>query len=855
MRVSFVRHPSFTMGYTSIHMYKAVGTASSFAVLAVFLLPTPAHALSIADVGSAARATLCAIRAVLAIPCTPDESTFFVRGQDASPHMFTSAAADPFLSEPVADTVSPAPETHEMVYLDPRYVQRTEFKDVTDGLRGDISRALARDAATIPTPAPPAAPQPAPSVVYVSSGGSSRDYSSDIQGLWDAISVMSEIDTLDGVTITDGTFSGSFDGTFTGSLLEGDISAASLALSGGFTGTTISGTSLSITGTSTAATTTSAILDTHGQVCNIQAYGAVGDNATDNYAAIMDAIHACPAGGIVFFPPGIYRISETIVLDKPVSIEGTYAPRWTYDAAPRTSIKPTPSFIGSAIIHVRDKTISGETDNNDGGRISNITIDGNSYGSGINGIYFEGLVRDWKLTNVDITQTSGDGFEAAQGAGSGNARGFTIEHLAIYSPASHGFRATALNDSYLEDVLVVGGAQRGFYLTSMGETKISNSRAVFNALEGLYIDGASTNGGLQVDNFSTDRNDRHGVRISATGTTTISFTNLLTRRDGPNVGVGGEAPYAGVAIMGSAGSLVAPVVIHGLAQITGKDDSGSGPSAPATGVRVQYASYAAIDGVLWGVSSPYTDGGNNSYFFIGEESLLKTGFSSVTTTIYNRKWMIATSTTGLVYTAGRIGIGTTSPSAQLHTTGTVRFENFGAGTLATDANGNLSVSSDERLKDVDGPYDIGLDAIIALHPIAYHWNEESGLDMATRYAGFSAQDVKASIPEAVGEDKRGYLTLSDRPILAAVVNAIKTIWETVTGNTKKIDELETRIRVLEDRAGIVQPPTTPVPITDDSTTSPEVSENTDSTESEAIPETSGVTIPEPEVQPAVDAMH
>lgn len=39
--------------------------------------------------------------------------------------------------------------------------------------------------------------------------------------------------------------------------------------------------------------------------------------------------------------------------------------------------------------------------------------------------------------------------------------------------------------------------------------------------------------------------------------------------------------------------------------------------------------------------------------------------------------------------AGNVGIGTTTPTAQLHTTGTVRFSNFGAGTLQTDADGNL----------------------------------------------------------------------------------------------------------------------------------------------------------------------
>jgi len=41
----------------------------------------------------------------------------------------------------------------------------------------------------------------------------------------------------------------------------------------------------------------------------------------------------------------------------------------------------------------------------------------------------------------------------------------------------------------------------------------------------------------------------------------------------------------------------------------------------------------------------------------------------------------------------RIGIGTTSPSAQFHTTGTVRFSNYTNGFLQVDASGNLSVGT------------------------------------------------------------------------------------------------------------------------------------------------------------------
>lgn len=427
---------------------------------------------------------------------------------------------------------------------------------------------------------------------------------------------------------------------------------------------------LTVSGDAIIGTTTSVLLDQGGRVCNVKAYGAVGDDATDNYAAIMDAITDCSGAGIVYFPPGIYRISQTIVLDRPVTFEGSFASRWSYsndgsdDHEIRSSIKPTTPFTGSAIVHIRDRSISGESLHNNGGRFHNIMIDGNSYGTNVHGLYFEGLVRDWKITDVDISQTSGNGFLSEVGSGSGNPRGFTIQNLSIYSAAGHGFRATALNDSYLEDILTVANALRGFYFSSIGETKINNSRAVFNALEGLYIDGHSNNGGMQFTDFSTDRNVRHGVRISASGTTTISFNGLLTRRDGNNSNGGTETPYAGVAIIGSSSDPAAPVIIQNLTQISGVDDGGGGTPSPDVGVRVEDARYVKVDGVLWGNSQAYLEGTGVETFIIEEETMLKTGFASVTESLYQRKW-IATSS-NLVFTTGKVGIGTTSPTSKLH---------------------------------------------------------------------------------------------------------------------------------------------------------------------------------------------
>ncbi len=147
--------------------------------------------------------------------------------------------------------------------------------------------------------------------------------------------------------------------------------------------------------------------------------------------------------------------------------------------------------------------------------------------------------------------------------------------------------------------------------------------------------------------------------------------------------------------------------------------------------------------------------------------------------------------------SGNVGIGTTTPGAQLTTTGSVQFANFGAGTLQTDANGNVSVSSDERLKNVDGNYSRGLEDLMGINPITYHWKGETGYDTAASYAGFSAQNVQQFIPEAVGVDKRGFLTLQDRPILGALVNAVKDLGNTSSSTKSALASLQMRVATIE----------------------------------------------------------
>lgn len=170
-----------------------------------------------------------------------------------------------------------------------------------------------------------------------------------------------------------------------------------------------------------------------------------------------------------------------------------------------------------------------------------------------------------------------------------------------------------------------------------------------------------------------------------------------------------------------------------------------------------------------------------------------------------------------------IGIGTLVPTTQLHTTGTVRFANFGAGAATFDANGVISSLSDEKAKIDLKSFTKGLKELLQINPIIYKYTKDSGLDTENSYVGFSAQNLQKIIPEIVyskadvkyetitekGKDGKdepktievplGTNTLSiyDRGLMAVVFNAIKEQQLQIEKQQKQIDDLTVRIQKLE----------------------------------------------------------
>jgi len=148
--------------------------------------------------------------------------------------------------------------------------------------------------------------------------------------------------------------------------------------------------------------------------------------------------------------------------------------------------------------------------------------------------------------------------------------------------------------------------------------------------------------------------------------------------------------------------------------------------------------------------------------------------------------------------AGTVALYDTASNTRALTassSGAIRFNTYGAGALTTDASGNITAASDERIKKNIRPFFRGLAEILAINPILHGYTEESGLDQTRDdYAGFSAQQVQKIIPEAIGENANGMLSFSDRPVMAALVNAMKEL------NANLVAELQSvrqRLAALE----------------------------------------------------------
>lgn len=138
-----------------------------------------------------------------------------------------------------------------------------------------------------------------------------------------------------------------------------------------------------------------------------QRYGAIGDGVSDDTDAIEAAIRAAGAGGVVYFPPGAYRVSRTLWPEHGQTWTGTHSPKYRHDDDPDSScaIVAAPEFTGRALIE-RGAGINGVM-------IERLCLlgQGDEAAPELHGLHLGDMSyeRSWKLQDATIHGFSGAG--------------------------------------------------------------------------------------------------------------------------------------------------------------------------------------------------------------------------------------------------------------------------------------------------------------------------------------------------------------------------------------------------------------------------------------------------------------
>ncbi len=135
---------------------------------------------------------------------------------------------------------------------------------------------------------------------------------------------------------------------------------------------------------------------------------------------------------------------------------------------------------------------------------------------------------------------------------------------------------------------------------------------------------------------------------------------------------------------------------------------------------------------------------------------------------------------------GRVGINAADPAATLVVNGD-----------AVNLTGVWGVYSDERLKHDVQPYQDGLDVVMQLEPVTFHYNGREGLSVDRVQVGLIAQQVEKIVPYMVsqhkGADFDDVRVMSAQALPYMLVNAIKEL-------EAKVADLERRLAAAESLA-------------------------------------------------------
>jgi hypothetical protein len=370
------------------------------------------------------------------------------------------------------------------------------------------------------------------------------------------------------------------------------------------------------------------------------------------------------------------------------------------------------------------------------------------------------------------------------------------------------------------------GFGAGMYFSIRDDAAVINSIAAV----GGQRDGADNSGALILSTYLTGTENERlritstgnvGIGTASPGFNTAVASNILTVNGGSTRGLlelASDAADADQSTVGQVGFFSSTNTLAATKQMSAIVCVKAGSTAQNRGGEMRFLTKVdngsltermRIDGsgnVGIGTATPATlldvgtSGASDNYINVTSSNIsrLRIGYQSSASPSNNvNQAQIFADSNGEVHISSRTnnssGIilytnaGTTaSERMRINSAGAIKFNAYGAGAATFDASGNITSVSDERIKKNIRPFSRGLSDIICINPILHGYTTESKLDQTRDdYAGFSAQQVQAFIPEAIGVNADGMLSFSDRPIMAALVNAVKELTERIAALESK----------------------------------------------------------------------
>lgn len=109
--------------------------------------------------------------------------------------------------------------------------------------------------------------------------------------------------------------------------------------------------------------------------------------------------------------------------------------------------------------------------------------------------------------------------------------------------------------------------------------------------------------------------------------------------------------------------------------------------------------------------------------------------------------------------------------------------------------GIMTITSDERLKNIKSFYKKGLNEILQINPVVFIYKKDRE---ANEQVGVIAQDLQKIFPEAVVKMPSGYLGVDTAPIFFAMVNAMQEVNQTTQKELDRQKQLESDLALLEN---------------------------------------------------------